>query len=129
MPGRKTRVSCNPRVVGRLTPLGFLKWAPKLTNPVWMVAHMLAAWAASVHGTGRVINTLAEDPGATSLSLEHILFGVMTSGVNSRRARAVKATWCGADLIKCVFFSETADTAKEVQPVVAFYVRRCPYPP
>jgi len=84
--------------------------------------HMLNAlgvWAASVDSTDRA--TVALDPRVTSLSLEHILFGVMTSGVNSRRARATKATWCGAARIKCVFFSETTETAKEVQPVVAFY--------
>lgn len=80
----------------------------------------LGAWAmASVDRTDRAPAAL--DPRATSLGLEHILFGVMTSGVNSRRARATKATWCGAAGIKCVFFSETAETAKEVEPVVAFY--------
>lgn len=95
----------------------------------------LGVWAVSVEST----NTLAMDPWTSlvderstvatndgklngRLSLEHILFGVMTSGVNSRRARAAKATWCGAVKINCVFFSETADTAKDVQPVVAFYV-------
>ena len=80
----------------------------------------LGVWAlASVDSTDRA--TTALEPRATSLSLEHVLFGVMTSGVNSRRAWATKATWCGAAGIKCVFFSETAETAKEVQPVVAFY--------
>ena len=69
-------------------------------------------WALAVDSTDRA--TTALDPRATSLSLEHVLFGVMTSGVNSRRARATKATWCGAAGIKCVFFSETAETAKEV---------------
>ena len=80
----------------------------------------LGVLAASVDRTDRA--TVALDPRATPLSLDHILFGVMTSGVNSRRARVTKATWCGAAGIKCVFFSETADTAKDVQPVVAFYV-------
>lgn len=57
------------------------------------------------------------------LTLDHILFGVMSSAIRSRRARAVKATWCSAERIKCVFFSESAETAKEVQPVVAIQVR------
>ena len=89
---------------------------------MWAGPHMLNAlgvWAASVDRTDRA--AVALDPRATPLSLDHILFGVMTSGVNSRRARATKATWCGAAGIKCVFFSETAETAKEVEPVVAFY--------
>ena len=56
--------------------------------------------------------------GGGGVGIENVLFGVMTSKVHGRRARAVKATWCGAERVKCVFFSETAETAMEVQPVV-----------
>jgi len=61
----------------------------------------------------------AGNDASMQLNPENILFGVMTSGRHSRtRAQAVKASWCGTEKTKCVFFSETAETAKDVQPVV-----------
>ena len=76
------------------------------------------------HGrrTRPLMSLLAADDtggGGGGVGIENVLFGVMTSQVHGRRARAVKATWCGAERVKCVFFSETAETAMEVQPVVA----------
>ena len=75
------------------------------------------ARTASAHAL-LAANEQQSDAGYDALSIEHVLFGVMTSAVHGRRARAVKATWCGAEGVKCVFFSETDQTAREVQPVV-----------